>query len=96
MCIRDSTEGDILTIFSQYGIPVDLKLVRDRESGESKGFAYLKYEDQRSTVLAVDNLNGVKIAGRSIRVDHTMFTPRDDDYDYARAVEKELKKDFDC
>ncbi|KAJ1959808.1 RNA-binding protein Cwf29 [Dimargaris xerosporica] len=28
------------------------------------------YEDQRSTVLAVDNLNGIKVAGRTIRVDH--------------------------
>lgn len=28
------------------------------------------YEDQRSTVLAVDNLNGAKVADRVMRVDH--------------------------
>lgn len=29
------------------------------------------YLDQRSTVLAVDNLNGSKVLGRTLRVDHT-------------------------
>lgn len=28
------------------------------------------YEDQRSTVLAVDNLNGSQVLGRTLRVDH--------------------------
>ncbi|AQZ10985.1 IST3 (YIR005W) [Zygosaccharomyces parabailii] len=90
---RELTEADILTVFSQYGSPVDLKLVRDRENGDSKGFAYLKYEDQRSTILAVDNLNGVCIAGRVIKVDHTLYEPREDDWEYREAVHRELDKD---
>lgn len=64
------TEGDIAIVFSQYGEIVDLRLVRDRDTGKSKGFAFLCYEDQRSTVLAVDNLNGINVADRIIRVDH--------------------------
>ena len=36
-------------------------MVRDKETGKSKGFAFLAYEDQRSTVLAVDNLNGIQV-----------------------------------
>jgi hypothetical protein len=39
----------------------DLHLVRDKGSGKSKGFAFVKYEDQRSTVLAVDNFNGIRV-----------------------------------
>jgi len=35
-----------------------------------QGFCFLCYEDQRSTVLAVDNLNGIKILDRTLRVDH--------------------------
>ena len=35
-------------------------------------FAFIKYEDQRSTDLAVDNFNGVKVLGRTIRVDHKL------------------------
>lgn len=41
-------------IFSpRYGEVVDINLVRDKGTGKSKGFAFLAYEDQRSTVLAV-------------------------------------------
>lgn len=90
---RELTEGDILTVFSQYGVPVDILLVRDKESQESKGFAYLKYEDQRSTILAVDNLNGIKLAGRTIKVDHFYFKPRDDIPEYTEAVKNELAND---
>lgn len=91
---KELTEGDILTVFSQYGVPVDILLVRDKYTGESKGFAYLKYEDQRSTILAIDNLNGVNIAGRRINVDHVFFEPREDNREYSEAVKKELRKDY--
>lgn len=66
----DLTEGDILCVFSQYGEIVNVNLVRDHKTGKSKGFAFICFEDQRSTVLSVDNLNGIKILGRTIRVDH--------------------------
>ncbi|XP_027941920.1 zinc finger CCCH domain-containing protein 25 isoform X1 [Vigna unguiculata] len=66
----DLTEGDLLAVFAQYGEVVDVNLVRDKGTGKSKGFAFLAYEDQRSTNLAVDNLNGAQILGRIIRVDH--------------------------
>ena len=75
----DLSEGDIVTIFSQYGEPVWVKLARDRETGKSRGFAWLKYEDQRSTDLAVDNLGGATIMGRMLRVDHTRYKPKDDE-----------------
>ncbi|KIH93748.1 u2 snrnp component ist3 [Sporothrix brasiliensis 5110] len=75
----DLSEGDIITIFSQYGEPVFLKLARDQETGKSKGFGWLKYEDQRSTDLAVDNLGGAQIGGRMISVDHARYKARDDE-----------------
>jgi RNA-binding motif X-linked protein 2 len=64
------TEGDLLAVFAQYGEVVDVHLVRDKASGKSRGFAFLAYEDQRSTVLAVDNLSGARVAGRTVRVEH--------------------------
>ena len=69
------TEGDVLAVFSQYGEIEDLHLVRDQETGKSKGFSFLKYEDERSTVLAVDNLNGYMLLGKTLRVDHTDYRP---------------------
>jgi len=66
------SEGDVITVFSQYGEVVNVNLIRDQKTGKSKGFCFLCYEDQRSTVLAVDNLNGIKLVNRIIRVDHVM------------------------
>lgn len=73
------SEGDIITLFSQYGEPVWIKLARDKETGKSRGFCWLKYEDQRSTDLAVDNMGGAQVLGRTLRVDHTRYKPRDDE-----------------
>lgn len=67
------SEGDVLTIFSQYGNPVHLNLARDKETGKSRGFAFLKYEDQRSCDLAVDNLSGAGVLGRVLGVDHCRY-----------------------
>ncbi|MCJ1338453.1 hypothetical protein MMC09_003741 [Bachmanniomyces sp. S44760] len=75
----DMTEGDVIAIFSQYGEPVHINLVRDKETGKSKGFAFLKYEDQRSTDLAVDNLGGATVLGRTLKVDHTRYKRKDDE-----------------
>lgn len=66
----DLTEGDVLCVFSQYGEIMNINLIRDGKTGKTKGYAFLCYEDQRSTVLAVDNLNGIKLLGRVLRVDH--------------------------
>eukprot|EP00124_Ichthyophonus_hoferi_P001046 Ihof_evm8s47 gene=Ihof_evmTU8s47 len=64
------SEGDIIAVFSQFGEIVDVNLKRDKKTGKPMGFCFIAYEDQRSTVLAVDNLNGAKVAGRTISCDH--------------------------
>mmetsp|Transcript_110708 Transcript_110708/g.236463 ORF Transcript_110708/g.236463 Transcript_110708/m.236463 type:complete len:291 (+) Transcript_110708:91-963(+) len=64
------TEGDVAIVFSQFGEIVDVHMVRDKATGKSKGFAFICYEDQRSTILAVDNLNGFQLLKRTLRVDH--------------------------
>ena len=75
----EMTEGDVISVFSQFGEPVYINLVRDKETGKSKGFAFLKYEDQRSTDLAVDNLGGATVLGRVLRVDHTRYKRKEDE-----------------
>jgi RNA-binding motif protein, X-linked 2 len=63
----DITEGDLIAIFSQYGEVMDVLLVKE------KAFAFLGYENQKSTILAIDNLNGITVGGSTIRVDHSRF-----------------------
>lgn len=46
----------------RYGEIVNINLVRDKKTGKSKGFCFICYEDQRSTILAVDNFNGIKVS----------------------------------
>jgi RNA recognition motif-containing protein len=46
---------------SRYGEIANINLVRDKKTGKTKGFAFICYEDQRSTVLAVDNFNATKV-----------------------------------
>jgi RNA-binding motif X-linked protein 2 len=55
---------------SQWGEIEDINLVREKTNNKSKGFAFAKYEDQRSTILAVDNFNNTQLLDRLIRCDH--------------------------
>lgn len=87
-------EYDVLVIFSQYGIPTHINLVKNEETGELKGFGYLKYNDFRSCVLAIDNLNGIKLLDlHYLRVDHANYRlpkgKEEDDFkiDYSQYVE---------
>ncbi|KAK0556508.1 RNA-binding protein Cwf29 [Tilletia horrida] len=88
------TEGDVITIFSQFGEIMDINLPREKDSGKRRGFGFLMYEDQRSTILAVDNLNGAEILGRTLRVDHVkqykQKRERGDDGEWKDAEEQSL------
>ncbi|XP_070839136.1 RNA-binding motif protein, X-linked 2 isoform X2 [Chaetodon trifascialis] len=87
------TEGDIICVFSQYGEIVNINLVRDKKTGKSKGFCFICYEDQRSTILAVDNFNGIKIKGRTLRVDHVKDYRPPKDTEDIDDVTKQLRED---
>lgn len=67
------SEGDICTIFEQYGTIVGMELIRDEKTGISKGTAIIKYENPDSAILAVDNFNGISLLGRIISVDHVDY-----------------------
>lgn len=77
------SEGDVICMFSQFGTITDINLVRDEGTGKSKGFCFLRYRDQRSTILAVDNFNGIVLKGRTVRVDHCADykAPKEDEED---------------
>lgn len=89
---REFSEGDVLVIFSQYGEISDVNLVRDDE-GKSKGFCFLKYSDQRSTILAVDNLNNTQVCGRTIRVDHVdQYKQKDEEKEEEKKEQRKAER----
>ena len=63
-------EADLSIVFSQFGEITDISLSRDPATGKPMGFAFLAYENQKSTILAIDNMNGTVLCGRPICVDH--------------------------
>ena len=64
------SEGDIICVLSQWGEVEDFNYPRDAKTGAPRGWCWCKYEDQRSSILAVDNGNGASVLGRTLRVDH--------------------------
>jgi len=63
-----ATEGDVSALFSAHG-PVDrVKIITDRETGQSKGFAFVTLGDQSQVNAAVEALNNYDYNGRPLRV----------------------------
>ena len=63
-----ATEQDIIGLFAAYG-PVDrVKIITDRETGQSKGFAFVTLGDQSQLNAAVEALNNYDYNGRPLRV----------------------------
>lgn len=60
-------EDRINEAFSQYGEVTDVKLIRDRETGRSKGFAFVTFSSADSAESALI-MNGQDLDGRNLRV----------------------------
>jgi len=62
-----ATEGDIQDFFSQAGFAVDqVSLVRDKFTGEARGFGFVDIEDQTAGEAAVRACNGKELLGRAL------------------------------
>jgi RNA recognition motif-containing protein len=53
-------------------------VITDRETGRSRGFGFVTFEDDQSASRAVEELNGSTLDGRTIRVDTANERPRND------------------
>ena len=73
LLLSNCPEQKCVNLCCRYGEIVNINLVRDKATGKPKGFCFLAYEDQRSTVLAVDNLNGFKVLYTVHVHVHTMY-----------------------
>jgi len=64
-----STEEDeIVELFAGYGTIESARIIRDRETGKSKGFAFLDISDERDSDQASEEIDGIELNGRSLRV----------------------------
>ncbi|MGJ8643964.1 MAG: RNA recognition motif domain-containing protein [Luteolibacter sp.] len=63
-----ATEEDVTDLFAAYGAVDRVKIITDRETGRSKGFAFVTLGDQSQLNTAIEALDGQDFQGRALRV----------------------------
>ena len=53
-------------------------MVTDRETGRSRGFGFVTFEEEGSATRAIEELDGSTLDGRTIKVDKANDRPRND------------------
>ena len=62
------TEAQLKDEFEKYGDVSSVKIIKDRESGRSKGFGFVEIPETEDANEAIKKLNGFEIDGRAIVV----------------------------
>jgi cold-inducible RNA-binding protein len=63
-----SSEEELRTLFSQAGTVTAVDLIKDRSTGESKGFAFVQMSSQSEAQKAISMFNGYTLNNRELRV----------------------------
>lgn len=71
-----TNSDDLREAFEAYGEVEDVKVIMDRYTGESRGFAFVRMPTKAEAVAAIDGLNGSELKGRTIVVNEAR--PRSD------------------
>ena len=74
---EETTEKDLRSTFNEFGTIVDCKVMRDHESGKSRGFGFVTFASSFMTEAAIDKapfeINGVKITPKRATPDVERF-----------------------
>ena len=62
------TEAELENAFTQYGNVNSVNIVKDRETGRSRGFGFVEMQNKDDGVAAIEGLNMTKIGGRAVNV----------------------------
>jgi len=63
-----ATEEDLRQAFAQYGAVSSVSIIKDRETGRPRGFAFVEMNDGNEAANAIKGLNLAEIGGRSVTV----------------------------
>jgi RNA recognition motif-containing protein len=78
----NTDDAALQAAFAPFGTVVSATVVKDRDSGRSKGFGFVEYETEDEGKAAVDGMNGKELDGREIVVNE------------ARPREERPRRDF--
>ena len=70
-----STEASIRALFEPFGNVERVNLIADRDTGRSRGFAFVEMSDDAEADRAIAALNGTKLEGRALNVNEARPKP---------------------
>ena len=65
---KEYTEDDLLQLLTEFGSPKNPKIIKDRETGQSRGFGFVELETKEEATAAIEQLNGREVGGRALTV----------------------------
>ena len=65
---NSATEDDLRQAFEAYGEVSNINIIKDRFSGESRGFGFVEMPTKTEAEAAIEGLNGQEIQGRAVNV----------------------------
>jgi RNA recognition motif-containing protein len=68
----DTTDDGLNTVFSAIGTVLSAVVIKDRETGRSKGFGFVEMESEEDVQKAIDALDGSELDGRKLRVNKSV------------------------
>lgn len=70
-------DNGLADAFSAFGAVTEAKVITDRETGRSRGFGFVTYEEESAAQAAINEMNGKDLDGRSLNVSEARErTPR--------------------
>ena len=71
----NSTEEAIRSLFERYGAVSSARIMTDRDTGRSRGFAFVEMENETEADNAINALNGYQMDGRALNVNEARPKP---------------------
>uniref|UniRef100_A0AC35GGZ4 RRM domain-containing protein n=1 Tax=Panagrolaimus sp. PS1159 TaxID=55785 RepID=A0AC35GGZ4_9BILA len=73
---NNTTEHDLREIFERYGRVDSVKVIMDRETGRSRGFGFVNFEERSDATRAREKISDTNIDGMKVRVDYAIQNRR--------------------
>jgi RNA recognition motif-containing protein len=72
---KSTTQEELSTLFAQAGKVISVEVIKERKSGESKGFAFITMSEQAEADQAISMFNSYSLLDRELKV--SMAKPRE-------------------
>jgi RNA recognition motif-containing protein len=74
------TDDDLSNLFTQYGTVTSAKILKEKNTGRSKGFGFVEMEDDDAAKTAIATLNESEVQGRKLIVNESQPRPEGSGY----------------